>query len=67
MYSRRLPDRKTMQFRMTDALVSFWILVPHWCCVQIEEISTHLHIFQAILLTDAPKHVLLAALLHLSR
>lgn len=28
---------------------------------------THLHVFQAVLLTDTPQYVLLTALLHLSR
>jgi hypothetical protein len=29
-------------------------------------VSTHLHVFEAVLLADAPQYVLLAALLHLS-
>ena len=40
-----------------------WIVFQYWYEMLH---STYLHVFQAILLTDAPQHVLLAALLHLS-
>ena len=47
---------------------------PDWCIGAVDGFakkekkeSTHLHIFQTVLLTDAPKNVLLATFLHLSR
>lgn len=44
-----------------------------WCIGTLDGFAkekkelTHLHIFQTVLLTDAPKNVLLATFLHLSR
>lgn len=43
---------------------------PDWPGNRRSEIgkrATHLHIFQAVLLTDTPQHILLTTLLHLSR